>query len=207
MRRLQTGAQAASLPHNLRIFSRFRHFLYVKVFYRRKLPHLHVIGRPLFLTWRLHGSLPQGRAFPPQFTGGQAFVAMDRLLDEARSGPFFLRQPQIAKMVAAAIQQCAQSMYELHAWVLMPNHVHLLITPGIEVPKITKSLKWFTAREANKNLRRTGPFWQDESYDRLVRDSKEFERIRAYIEVNPVRAGLANSPEEYPWSSATGAGL
>ncbi|HWZ32460.1 MAG TPA: transposase [Bryobacteraceae bacterium] len=93
--------------------------------------------------------------------------------------------------------------YALHAWVVMANHVHILITPTVEVAKITKSLKWFTAREANKVLGLKGPFWQDESYDRLVRNPAEFERIRKYIEWNPVRAGLVKTPEEYPWSSAS----
>ncbi len=84
----------------------------------------------------------------------------------------------------------------------MANHVHLLITPKVELPRITKSLKRFTAREANKILGASGPFWQDESYDRLVRDTAEFERIRKYVEWNPVRAELVTAPEEFPWSSA-----
>jgi putative DNA methylase len=68
-----------------------------------------------------------------------------------------------------------------------------------------QSLKGFTAREANKILRRTGePFWQRESYDHWVRDEQEFGRIRAYIENNPVRAGLVARAEDYPWSSAAG---
>jgi putative transposase len=84
----------------------------------------------------------------------------------------------------------------------MPNHVHLLITPLAAVSKVMQSLKRFTAREGNRILGRTGqPFWQDESYDRLVRNDTEFEQIDRYIEVNPV-AGLAATPAEYAWSSA-----
>jgi hypothetical protein len=65
-------------------------------------------------------------------------------------------------------------------------------------------LKGTTARRANEILRLTGrPFWQEESYDRWVRDEREFQRIRAYVEENPVRAGLVAGPEEYPWSSAS----
>jgi hypothetical protein len=63
-------------------------------------------------------------------------------------------------------------------------------------------LKRFTGLEGNRMLGITGPFWQDESYDRLVRDGTEFERIVRYIERNPVNAGLAVSPEEFRWSSA-----
>jgi putative transposase len=85
----------------------------------------------------------------------------------------------------------------------MGNHVHLLITPRVEVSGLMQSLKRYTAREGNRILGLTGqPFWQDESYDRLLRDGTEFERIARYIERNPVNAGLATAPEDFPWSSA-----
>jgi putative transposase len=84
----------------------------------------------------------------------------------------------------------------------MPNHVHLLLTPKIETSIALRKLKGTSAREANKLLGLTGqPFWQGESYDHLVRSPEEFERIENYILQNPVRAGLARVPEEYPWSS------
>ncbi len=72
-------------------------------FYRRRLPHLYTQDQPVFITWRLHDSLPPNRSFPPTLSSGQAFAAMDRLLDEARSGKVYLRQPAIADMVAEAI--------------------------------------------------------------------------------------------------------
>ena len=85
----------------------------------------------------------------------------------------------------------------------MANHVHLLATPLVEVPKLTQSLKRFTAREGNRILGLTGqPFWQDESYDRVVRDEPEFRRIARYIEMNPVKAGIVSTPEQFLWSSA-----
>ncbi len=88
----------------------------------------------------------------------------------------------------------------------MPNHVHLLFTP-LERPdgtyfslaRIMHSLKRYTAREANKALRRTGQFWQHESYDHFVRDAAEHERIVRYILNNPVSAGLVNHWEEWQW--------
>ncbi len=93
--------------------------------------------------------------------------------------------------------------YKLYSYVVMPNHVHMLITPLIEASVLMHSLKRFTARQANRMLGLTGrPFWQSESYDRLVRDRTEFERIASYIERNPVTAGLVTGPEEFPWSSA-----
>ena len=94
--------------------------------------------------------------------------------------------------------------YELHTFVIMPNHVHLLATPHVTARHWLGPLKGFTAHEANPDSGLDRPFWQAESYDHLVvRDGPEFERIRGYIEQNPVKAGLAASAEEYLWSSAT----
>ena len=99
-------------------------------FYRRRLPHFHEIDQPVFLTWRLHDSLPPHRAYPTEtLNSGRAFAAMDRLLDE------------------------------LHAFLVMPNHVRLLATPALALPKLTKSLKGITARRASAMLVLTGsPF-------------------------------------------------
>ena len=171
----------------------------------RRLPHIYVTGQPIFLTFNLHGSFPPGRAFPEATASGQTFAAMDRLLDSVRAGPFYLRQPEIAGMVVETLlhHERAMAHYDLHNYVVMPNHVHMLITPVAPVSKVMQSLKRFTGREGNRILGVTGrAFWQEESYDRLVRDGKEFERIAKYIEMNPVRAGLAFTPEEFPWSSA-----
>jgi len=152
------------------------------------------------------GSLPEKRCFPASgLTSGQAFAVLDRLLDEARTGPRHLSDPQIARIVVEALEYGAEVLryYRLHAFVVMPNHVHMLVTPEAPVAKLMKSLKGITARRANEALRLTGrPFWQGESYDHWVRNGEEFERIRRYIEQNPVRAGLARSQEDYPWSSA-----
>jgi putative transposase len=130
---------------------------------------------------------------------------MDRLLDNVRSGPVYLRQPQIAEIICECLHYNAHDLnhFELHAFVVMPNHVHLLLTPSIPLPKLTKSLKGITAKRANEFLGMTGnPFWQEESYDHFVRNDQEFERITRYIEHNPIRAGLVVRPEEYRWSSA-----
>ncbi|MBI3680708.1 MAG: transposase [Acidobacteria bacterium] len=175
-------------------------------FYQRRLPHWEVIGQPLFVTFRLHGSLPYNRIFPPaNVTSGKAFAAMDRILDQNRSGPVFLGVPEIAHVVVQALSdgETRFHRYQLHSYVVMPNHVHLLVTPLATAREWLGPLKGFTAREANRILGRTGqPFWQDESYDHLVRNGQEIQRILCYIEDNPVRAGLAASPEQFPWSSA-----
>jgi putative transposase len=117
----------------------------------------------------------------------------------------YLRRPEISILVVEAIhyRDRVSKEFDLHSFVVMANHVHLLMTPRVDVSKVMQSLKRFTARECNKMLGLTGqPFWQDESYDRLVRDQTEFRRIVRYIEMNPVNAGLVTMPEEFPWSSA-----
>lgn len=170
-------------------------------FYRRRLPHLYNADQPVFLTWRLHDSVPPNRCFPSRtLTSGHAFAALGRLLDEARSGPTYLRQPAIADLVVEAIYYSATVLnrYTLHAFVVMPNHVHMLVSPHVPVPDLTKTLKSFTAKRANQSLRLTGNrFWQEESYDHPVRSQREVERIQFYIEYNPVRAGLVREANDY----------
>jgi putative transposase len=172
----------------------------VPVRYRRRLPHLHDIGVPIFVTWRLKDSLPAGRFFPNGKIDGRSFLAMDSLLDQAQFGSRHLQHQDIASMVGDAIlyRQDNLQCCKVHAYVIMPNHVHLLLTPSIDLSKIMHSLKRHTAQLANEMLGTTGQtFWQSESYDHLVRTSDEFQKIRRYIEWNPVTAGLASEPPEF----------
>jgi putative transposase len=174
-------------------------------YYERRLPHFDVVGQPLFVTFRLFDSLPRYRMFPPEaLTSGKAFVEMDRMLDQAQTGPKHLSISEIAVIVVEAIHDGERRFgrYQLHSFVVMPNHVHLLVTPSVPSAKWLRTLKGFTAHEANLILGRTGnPFWQSESYDHLVRPG-EFDRIQRYIEHNPVKAGLVSVPEDFLWSSA-----
>jgi len=158
------------------------------------------------VTWRLYGSLPQNRVFrDSEVSSRWAFAALDRLLDGGRTGPLHLRQPSVADMVVEVLHHMAdvQRRYTLHAFVVMPNHVHVLVSPHVPLPRLTKAVKGYTAKRANQMLGLTGsPFWQEERYDRLVRDAAEGDRIRSYIELNPVRAGLVREAGAYRWSSA-----
>ena len=175
--------------------------------YRRRLPHWDIPEAPVFVTWRLWGSLPQERAFLPEhLTSGEAFVALDRLLDTMRMGPVYLRQEKIAGIVRDHLQALvAESLCSLDAYVIMPNHVHVLWMPHIRLSQLMHRTKGPTARWANKLLGRAGkPFLQEEYFDRLVRSAAEFKQIRHYIELNPVKAGLVAHPWEFPWSSACG---
>jgi len=126
-----------------------------------------------------------------------------------KAGPLWLADTRIAAIVAETIKhgETVRKFYELHAWVVMPNHVHLLITPQIPLPAITRWLKSSTGYKANRLLGLTGqPFWKQESWDRWVRDSAEFNRIIRYIEENPVKAGFTDNPVSWPWSSFGRAG-
>jgi putative DNA methylase len=175
-------------------------------YYVRKLPHWQPDGAPLFITWRLYGSLPACSGnYRLSIPSGRDFVRWDRELDACGHGPVWLEDPRIASMVVASLHCARHELHlcELRAWVVMPNHVHVLLLPGGQLWRITKAIKGFTAREANRILGRTGhPFWQHESFDRWVRNRQEFERTVGYIEANPVRAGLVSRPEDWPWSSA-----
>ena len=232
-------------------------------FYRRHLPHWQPPGATIFLIWRLFGSLPQEaldrlaaerRLLEKQpirtdetprdralRTGKRLFALADEMLAMNAIGPQWLKDERIAPLVVDALFHHDGNLYALLAFVVMPNHVHVLLTPlgesadlsageeqagkpapqqeradlsapqEAEVPtpryvplrKITQSLKGYTARKANRLLRRTGQtFWQDESYDHWGRDEAEMGRVVTYIEWDPVRSGLVASPEEWRWSSA-----
>ncbi len=178
--------------------------------YYRNLPHWHPRGKALFVTWRLYGSLPRSSPGPgdpsEKVSPGKRFAAQDRILDRAESGPVWLRDPRVARCVVDAIRRGDAELhqYDLHAFVVMPNHAHILLTPSASLDTITKGIKGVTAREANRILGRTGQrFWQDESFDHWVRSGAEFRCIQSYIERNPVTAGLVKTPEDWAWSSAS----
>lgn len=142
----------------------------------------------------------------PLATGkdGRAFAKADRELERA-PGPSWLKQQKIAEIVPETIRdgERVRALYDLVAFVVMPNHFHLLIEPKASAPKITQFVKGVSAKRANGFLMRTGrPFWQDESFDRWVRASKERDNTILYIEFNPVRANLVAEPELFRYSSA-----
>ncbi len=178
----------------------------IMTFYHRRLPHWHPPGQDIFITWRLHGSLP-GRAVPPSVgsSPGQAFVHYDRILDAARTGPLWLKDSRVAESILSALSSGQKKeMFRVHTYALMANHIHILLTPTLPVPRITQLIKGATARQANLILDRTNThFWQDESFDHWVRNPAEWEKIRGYIERNPVAAGLVARPQDWPWSSAS----
>jgi putative transposase len=168
------------------------------IYWERRLPHWIPEQTPIFVTWRLAGTLPSAAR-------ESSWMEADSELDQTTPGPHWLNQSAVADVVASALCHGEKvGKYRLHAWVVMPNHVHIVITPRSPFSEIMRWLKWTTARRSNQLLRRTGTaFWQDESYDHWIRTNKEFEGIIAYVEWNPVAAGLVDQPEQWPWSSAS----
>jgi putative transposase len=175
-------------------------------YYERNLPHWHPPGQDIFLTWRLKGSLPGHiRGISSKDESGKRFLDLDRELDRAAEGPLWLRQPRIAECIFAAFRKAQKNhLANVHAYSVMANHVHVLLTPCVPLPKIARQFKGATARQANLLLGLTGNyFWQDESFDHWIRNPGEWQKIRKYIEQNPVAAGLVEKPEDWLWSSAS----
>jgi putative transposase len=175
-------------------------------YYRRHLPHWQPQNKPLFVTWRLYGSLPRVCEPPAGSSAGVVFRWFDGKLDAAASGPVWLARHDVASVVEEAVHYGQETLarYRLFAYVVMANHVHMLLEPGEALSVAMKTLKGYTARRSNAILNRRGQFWQHESFDHWVRSEAELRRIASYIENNPVKAGLVSRPEDHRWSSAYG---
>ncbi len=182
--------------------------------YERNLPHWRQEGVTYFTTFRLADSLPEERLrelaalrmqweqqHPPPRSevdwkqlSRTTLEHVERWLD-AGSGSCVLREARAAEIVAKKLQFYADKKYELGAYVIMPNHVHLLVRPFSDEHDPLESLehgwKLFSAREINALRETSGPFWQLESYDSIVRDEEHLWRCLQYIGANPRRAGLS----------------
>lgn len=201
---------------------------------RGYLPHVKREGARYFVTFRLADSLPKEALLKYQAkraerlhrfhaaeaganrSGARAkvetveaierdyFRKLEAYLDKG-AGECSLKRPELAAVVADALRFFNGQRYRLDAWVVMPNHVHLVLwpMPNHTLSKIAQSLKRHTAREANRILGRTGQgFWQPEAYDHWIRNDEEHARCCRYVENNPVKARLCVAPEDWPWSSA-----
>ena len=177
---------------------------------RGYLPHFDQDGFTQFITFRLADSVPQQvlDKWRLDIKNGEIKDTdfrrrVEYYLDQ-NYGQGWLRKPAIGNLVEESLLKWDGERYKLIAWVIMPNHVHLLLSPLVAhtVADIMHSIKSFTSHEANKLLNRTGHFWSKEYYDRYIRDQRHFVSTIAYIENNPVKARLCTKPEEWPWGSA-----
>jgi putative transposase len=160
----------------------------------------------VFLTWRLHGTLPFLAKHAESRIPEAAFFALDKALDTAASGPKWLEESAVAQSVIIALRfgERQLNLYNLLAFCVMPNHVHIVMQPMADLPRINHTIRELAARNANQIRRRNGTaFWQDGSYDRWVTGCAETRRIMEYTESDPVAAGLTRTAEDWPWSSAS----
>ena len=140
---------------------------------RRRLPHWQLPGSTYFITFRLKSGI----------------------INDNEKG-----------IVLDAIKHFHEIRYLVTATVIMPDHIHLMLKPIVSesnvvfsLSKILQGIKGFSAREINKARGSKGSFWQEESFDRIVRDHDEYLEKWNYIRNNPVKTGLCQSPEEYPF--------
>ena len=169
---------------------------------RGYLPHFDSQDVVQFVTFRLVDSLPEEAALRLR-SAAQPESLRDNFLDRGW-GACWLRDQRIAQLVEQAFMTFDGRRYRLHAWTIMPNHVHVLLSilPGRPLGTIVGSWKRFTAREANIVLGRTGAFWQADYWDRFIRNEEHFSATESYIDLNPVKAGLVAEARFWPWGSA-----
>jgi len=172
---------------------------------------------------KLEDDSPEMRAHESRLLDFQRgwFMKFEDILHKAECGPTWLKEERIARIVADSLHERDGKVYRLDAYSIMSNHVHAVFSPFLSerdlreilLPEglrfvsrtppldvIMKSLKGYTAWECNRVLQRKGTFWQAESYDHVVRDGQEFQRIVNYVLNNPVKAGLVNDWRDWKWN-------
>jgi putative transposase len=188
--------------------------------YARHLPHYRQKGATYFLTFRLIDALPKSvleelkereaiwrrrlaqlTQDNPDYASAQEAYAQHRLeqtirendaLDEGM-GACVMSSPSIRRIVDEALLHFHSVRMELYAFVTMPNHVHALFRPfeGYEPERLAGSWKAHTGRVIHQQLNTQGPLWQEESWDRIVRDAEHFRRVVRYIARNPTKARIS----------------
>ena len=200
-------------------------------FYWRRLPHFQPRGFAFFITFRLANSLPmdvverlglESRRVEDSLSRlpdapeshcqreqerRKLFERWDDALHRLGSGEQYLRNDLVAAIVANSIRYHDGDWFDLEALCIMPNHVHLVLTPrerseteDHSLAAIMHNIKRNSSKQANLALNRSGAFWQHESYDHVVRDDAELERIVQYVLYNPVQAGLVEDRTKWKWT-------
>lgn len=183
---------------------------------RGYLPHLDQPNLLQSINFRLHDAVPEAvidrwkqelhwrQALPPDDPKVLALRNRIVLYEDSGHGACWLRDERIATLVENALFHFDGERYRLVAWCIMPNHVHTLIETlvGYPLDKVLHSWKSYTGQEANERLGRQGAFWARDYYDRYMRNDRHFAQTVAYIEQNPVKAGLVHYPADWRFSSA-----
>ena len=183
---------------------------------RGELPHLYKEGGSYFVTFRLWDAIipreqraAAGPAAPPLARQNLHHRNFARTVAEATEPPLqlgscLLARPELATIVQEAVLHFDGQRYQLAAWCVMPNHVHVAYTAlGVHTPEdIHHSWKSYTSHRISRALGRHGRLWERESFDHLIRSVDHYEAYVEYIETNPVAAGLCSAPAEWPFGSA-----
>ena len=180
-------------------------------YHRTGLPHFEAGEVPQHICFRLADSLPQSllreweeelQRLPETEQQNERRQRIEAALDQGH-GVCWLQRPEIATLVRGALCHFNGDRYRLHGWVIMPNHVHVLVTPlgDHSLSGVVHSWKSYTATQANKLLGRSGPFWHADYFDRFMRDEGHFVTTLKYIHGNPVKAGLCTDPSAWEWTS------
>ncbi len=171
----------------------------IKGYYKSgKLPHYDNDEVYQFITIRSHDSVPklQIDKWIDKFSlhgdidkNSKEYILFQRKILEYEDrgyGECYLKNPKIFKLVQDALEYFDGTRYDLVEWIIMPNHVHVLIKPysGYSLPKIVHSWKSFTAKKANEILNRKGKFWMEEYFDRYIRSELHFDFTVNYIREN-----------------------
>ena len=192
------------------------------LFYRRNLPNWQPRETDFFITYRLYGSIPiqiikemqEEYAKAKYLTKNKSsetlqmldenyFLLYDTVLEKSLNEPYWLEDDTIASRVSDSLKFNDGKEYTLWSSCIMPNHVHVLLSTlknSSPLDKILQNHKKFTANKCNKLLNRNGQFWQNESFDRVIRDEKHFNATVQYIINNPVKAGFVNHWKEWKWT-------
>jgi len=224
----------------------------MKTFYRRDLPHIQPVGAAFFITFRLAGSIPKAaidglsEKYHLQIQRAsnindvylrnleifnlrkKYLVEMDLILDTINDGPQYLKDVEVMNIIGNEFKKHDGILYNLIAFSIMSNHVHLVIDTGnqlvdikdeidvnqkyVPLDRIMKQIKGATAQYCNKYLKRSGAtaqycnkylkrsgqFWERESYDIYIRNEKMFNNVIAYILENPVKAKISEKWDGFP---------
>ena len=187
-------------------------------FWRNQLPHWEVESGTYFITIRCAGSLPKAvaervatihrtlQAIEPaseefRLLQRQYFLTTEKYLDAAHGFcPF--REAHCCDLAVKALQSLDQQGWQVLHYAIMPNHLHALFATTKEangMKIVWQRWKGSTARAGNEILGRRGAFWQRDWFDRWMRDEAEMQKTIAYIRNNPVKAGLVQKWEDFPW--------
>jgi len=206
------SSEPDEVPHEAETSVRWKHW-----YSRGYLPHIDSPNQLQAITFRLCDSLPRVtldsleaelRVLPRHRRNTARRQRIDAWLD-AGMGCCVLRHPQVASHVQDAFHHFHGIRYHLHAWCVMPNHVHVLIEPLVGIAATVQGWKSVTARWILRNAKPLGlsvpegkALWLRDYWDRYIRDENHYRSVVDYIHRNPVKAGLCPAPQDWPWSSA-----